>query len=65
MKNKQLALIIISTITLTFLLLMIGSNYYSLNNTKDRCIKEGQLANVQQSFLSLNWSVSCEKKEAR
>ncbi|WP_423800972.1 hypothetical protein [Neobacillus sp. SAB-20_R2A] len=56
--NKKL--FIPGVIGLSFLAAMFVLNFYSLENAKNACVENNRTPEVEQGFLSINWSVSCK-----
>ena len=60
MKIKRKNFFITSVIILSFLVVAIILNSISLEYTKNACIDNNKTPKIEQNFLTLNWSVSCE-----
>ncbi|MBM7660280.1 hypothetical protein JOC85_001047 [Bacillus mesophilus] len=58
MKKKKK--IYVSSLLITFFSLAIALNYHSLHSAKNACIENNMTPDVDQSFLAINWTVSCE-----
>ena len=60
MKFKKKKLFMVSVIIFSFFVISIVSNYNSLENTKNACIENNKISNIEQDFLAINWTVSCK-----
>jgi CHASE3 domain sensor protein len=59
MNIKKKKIFMISVIILSFFVVSIVSNHYSLENAKNACVKNNKTPKIEQDFLAINWTVSC------
>ena len=60
MNIKKKKFFIVTVIIFSFLVISIVSNYNSFEDAKNACVENNKTPNIEQDFLAINWTVTCQ-----